>query len=248
MRVLVTRSGQGGLRLAAALRGRGADVIHYAPVIPGPVDDPRRLQQHLRDSLPCELLVAPSAEALRQLVALLGAEALQHAELIVPGPGTAAAARSLGLGPCHYPLHQGTSEEILKLPVLAQVAGKRVLIAAAAEGRGLIADALARRGALVQCLAVYQRRLFAPSPAVLQALCQPEPLISLLASGGALEALRTQLPEACWERVSQAPMIAPSERVARLAQVAGCVDVHAAAGADDQAMLGSLLALCPELS
>lgn len=248
MRVLVTRSGRSGVRLVAALNRLGADVIHYAPVLPGPVDQPRRLQQVLHNSLPCELLITPSAEALRQLVGLVGARALKHSEIIVPGPGTAAAAQSLGLQPCHYPLRQGTSERILELPVLSRVSGKRVLIAAAAGGRRLIAEELARRGALVQLLEVYQRRLVAPSPSILQALHEPGPMISLLASGGALEALRSQLPAACWQRLSLAPMIAPSERVAGLALAAGCVEVHAAAGADDQSMLASLVSLCPQLA
>lgn len=248
MRVLVTRSGKGGLQLAEALSERGADVIYYVPVVPGPVDKPGKLREVLERILPCDLLVAPSAEALRQLIALLGAPALRRAEIVVPGAGSADVAQSLGLQPCHYPVQHGTSEQILELPVLSQVAGKRVLIAAAAGGRRLIAHELARRGARVQFVEVYQRRLVAPVPQVLQALRAADPMITLLASGGALEGLRTQLPADCWQKLSRAPMIAPSERVAELARVAGCTDVHAAAAADDQAMLACLVRLCPELS
>lgn len=247
LRILVTRSGESGVQLGARLAALGLRVVRYAPVEPGPVDDTQALGQKLLAVLPVDILLVPSAEALRQLAVLLDPPSWGAALTVVPGPGTAAVARRLGFTRVRFPLDEGSSERILELPDLAEVGGKRVLIAAAAGGRKLIETSLAQRGAVVATLEVYQRRLVPPGAGIIQALAQPEPVVTLLASGGALEALRCQLPEHCWQRLAAQPMIAPSSRVARLAEVAGCVEVSVAAAADDHSMLAELARLRPEL-
>lgn len=246
MRVLVTRSGEQGRQLAARLAASGFQVIHYAPVEPGPLGEPETLRRRLHECLPVDILVTPSAEALRQIHALLESRLPLDTLVVAPGPGTAAVATALGFGQVRYPQLEGSSERILELPELLDVAGKRVLIAAAAGGRHMIEQELRRRAALVQRLEVYARRRVAATDRIVQELRSSEALISLLASGGALEALQQQLPEDCWRRLAAQPMIAPSVRVADLALAAGCSAVHAASAADDGAMLAVLGQLCPE--
>lgn len=247
-RILITRSGNGGRQLAKLLAERDVPVTHYAPVQLEAMADQSATRAQIQQCLPVDVLVAPSAEALRQLASLLEPEQLGDPLIVVPGPGTAKIGAQLGFRRIRFPAHAGTSEQILALPELQDVAGSRILIAAAAGGRDLIETRLRARGAAVKRLNVYRRLAVPPAPAVVDQLSLDTPMISLLASGGALLGLRQQLPEACWRAVAAQPMIAPSPRVAGMARAAGCARVVVAGGADDRSMLAALGTLCPSLA
>lgn len=246
-RILVTRSGVGGRQLAAVLEDHGVPVIHYAPVRLDAPADPAATRKQLLDCLPIDVLVAPSAEALRQLAELVTHPELGAPLIVVPGPGTASTGARLGFSGIRFPDRAGDSEHILNLPELKQVAGARVLIAAAAGGRDLIETRLRERGAEVRRLEVYRRVATLPAPEVIDRILDEDPLITLLASGGALLGLKQQLPQTCWQTVAAQALVAPSPRVAELAIEAGCARVSVAAGADDGAMLAALRTLCPWL-
>ncbi|NDY94456.1 uroporphyrinogen-III synthase [Wenzhouxiangella limi] len=238
--ILVTRSGDDGARLCRALQAHDFRARHFAPVrLDGP-EDPERCRRELLSALPCDRLIVPSAEALRQAAALVGVEPLAGIALIVPGAGTARIARALGFTNVSHPASGGTSEQILRLPCLREADGLRVLVLAAAGGREALGRELDRRGATVQRLHVY-RRLRQPIPSKLQAelLGCPE-VITLLASGGALAALEAALGPAAWTHLASGLMIAPSPRVATLARAAGGDQVELADGADDASMLRAL--------
>ncbi|MFW5816495.1 MAG: uroporphyrinogen-III synthase [Wenzhouxiangella sp.] len=238
--ILVTRSGEQGLRLCRWLQEKGLRAAHFAPVALAGPEDPQACRLELLSALPCDRLIVPSAEALRQAVALVGREALTGTTLIVPGPGTARLARELGFERVDFPPSGGTSEQILSLPSLQQVSGLRLLVLAAAGGRQTLGRELAGRGAKVRRLHVY-RRLSQPIPARLEAdlLASPE-VITLLASGGAMGALEAALGSAAWTHLAGGLMIAPSLRVATLARAAGAGRVEVADGADHDAMLRAL--------
>lgn len=238
--ILVTRSGGEGRQLARALQDQGLRAEHFAPVALAGPEDPEACRLELLSALPCDRLIVPSAEALRQAVALVGSEPLAANALIVPGPGTARVARELGFDRVDFPPSGGTSEHILRLPSLHEVSGLRLLVLAAAGGRETLGRELARRGAQVQRLHVY-RRLSQPIPPRLEAdlLASPE-LITLLASGGALGALEAALGSAAWAHLACGLMIAPSVRVATLARAAGAARVELADGADHDSMLRAL--------
>ena len=238
--ILVTRSGPDGQALCRHLRAQQLPACHFSPVALAGPEDPVDCRDQLLAALPVDRVVAPSAEALRQCAGLVGADTLDHAVVIVPGAGTARQARSLGFDRVAYPAAGGTSEDILELPELQQMAGQRVLILAAAGGRRQIERTLAERGAEVHRLHVYQRLRQLPPPGMesrLQAAADP---IVLLASGGALEALQTVLSPACWQHLRSGLVVAPSMRVARLASAAGWQQVAVATGADHAAMLTAL--------
>ncbi|MFP4209288.1 MAG: uroporphyrinogen-III synthase [Wenzhouxiangella sp.] len=238
--VLVTRFGPEGDRLARILSDQGLPAAHFAPVeLAGP-EDPAACRARLLALLPCDRLIVPSAEALRQAVVLVGVVPLAELPLIVPGAGTARAARELGFVDVSYPDRGGTSEDILDLPQLDAVDGLKVLVLAAAGGRRDIGRELARRGATVERLHVY-RRLPADPPAGLESrlLACTDP-VTLLASGGALAGLEAALGPAAWSHLLTGLMVAPSARVAVLARAAGADRVETATGADHAAMLQAL--------
>jgi uroporphyrinogen-III synthase len=238
--ILVTRSGNEGRELCRLLASGSCRVEHFAPVTLAGPEHPGRCRRQLLSALPCDHLIAPSAEALRQAVDLVGIEQLARLSLIVPGEGTARIARALGFHDVNHPQLGGTSEDILRLPELEAVHGRRVLVLAAAGGREEIGRELTRRGAVVERLHVY-RRMRQPIPKALEVklLQCPDP-ITLLASGGALAALKEALEPATLDHLIAGLMIAPSARVADLARAAGGVKVEAAEGADHESMLRAL--------
>lgn len=245
--VLITRTGADGRRLVERLQPR-VPVIHYAPVQLEGMPKAAATRDRLLDCLPVDILIAPSAEALRRLAELVPPAQLALPLVVVPGAGTARVGRQLGFERIRYPARMGDSEHILALAELQDVAGARVMIAAAAGGRDLIATRLRQRGATVLPLEVYQRTAVPPTRAQIERLRQAQSLITLLASGGALLGLREQLPRDCWQTLIAQPLIAPSPRVATMAKDAGCVSVAMAGGADDEAMLDALVRVCPSLA
>ena len=240
-RLLVTRSGPAGQRLADRLRAAGLDTVWYSPVRLVGVSQPAELRRRLEALLPADVLVVPSPEALRRLAEMKPPHTLGQTPLVVPGPGSADLARELGFLSVRSPDSAGTSEDMLELPELSAVAGQRILILAAAGGRRLIEQTLAERGAEVHRLHIYRREAVPPQPDVTGLLSVAEDLVTLLGSGGALAGLADQLEAPAWGAIQRGLVIAPSQRVAEEAMARGCGRVEAATGADDQAMLEALL-------
>ena len=238
--ILVTRTGEEGQSLADSLRAAQLQVRHFAPVVLAGPEDEAVCRQALLAALPVDLLVAPSAQALRESIALVGIDILADLALVVPGRGTAEVARALGFRRVMHPTGGGTSEEILALPALQQVEGRRVLILAAAGGRTVIQQRLAERGAAVERLHVYRRLPQSVPEALAAELGTAADPIVLLASGGALQALFGTLARSTWSQLCAGLMIAPSERVAAQAREYGAEHVVSAAGADHQSMLRAL--------
>ncbi len=238
--VLVTRSRPGALGLARKLAAAGFDPLVCPPLRLEATEHPAITAAALRAALPVDVLIITSPFALDQTISLLGPDLLAETPVVVPGPGTAARARRLGLKRALCPSHGSDSEAMLALPVLRAVRGRRVLILAAAGGRQRLARTLTGRGAEVSSCLVY-RRLAEPLPWDLPArIAAASILVTLAASAAALLGLWRQLDGAGRDRLAKAPVIVPSRRVARLARRLGCQLVTPATGADDAALLAAL--------
>jgi uroporphyrinogen-III synthase len=237
---LVTRTNPDGQSLLQKLGELGEDAVHCPPVrLSGP-DDPGSVAAQLLELLPVDRIIATSAEALRQAVALIGPTAFADTPTVVPGPGTARVARQLGLSKLAFPEQGGTSEAMLTLPELDQVNNFKVLILAAAGGRRLLESRLRERSARVKRVHVYQRH-DQPLPDDLEdRILVSNDLVTLISSGGALEALHRQLSKNAWHQLAAGRVVVPSERVMQLACKLDCQQVINALGADDAAMLRSL--------
>ena len=240
--VLVTRSRPAGQLLQQALQDAAWPAVDACPLRLTAAASPDRLQRAFEQLLPIDLMILTSAEGLRRSVALFGADRMSQCPIIVPGPGSRSLAIELGLTGVVAPAWAGSSEDMLALPELREVAGKRALILAALGGRRLLEAELARRGAEVHRLHVYRRRGRALPPSTLRAIDQCRRPLTLLASAGALIELHRQLDPVHWQRLQEGWMLAPSERVAAMAAELGCEQVFLAGGADDAAMLAALRA------
>ena len=159
-RVVVTRARAQASGLAATLRGLGADVIE-APAIriePRPVDgDVARAADEMA-SYDVVCLTSPNGvELLFDALAARGrdARALAGATVAAIGPGTARELAARGIRADVVP-ERSVAEELLAELGRLDLAGKRVLVARAADARDVLPDGLRERGAEVDVVALYE--------------------------------------------------------------------------------------------
>jgi uroporphyrinogen-III synthase len=134
-----------------------------------------------------------------------------------------------------------SSEGLLAVPALQQVAQQRVLIIKGEGGRATLAEELGRRGAAVDELACYRRSVPTLQPGALGAqLARWGIDVILLSSGEGLANLQVLLSPAETSKLKQIGVIVPSQRVAHMAQVAGFKRIAIAENASDAAMLQAL--------
>jgi uroporphyrinogen III methyltransferase/synthase len=158
-RVVVTRARAQASGLAATLHDLGADVIE-APAIriePRAVDGPvARAVDEIGDyDIVC--LTSPNgADLLFDALAAGGrdARALAGTTVAAIGPGTARALERRGIRPDIVP-ERSIAESLLEALAETDLAGRRALIARAAEARDVLPDGLHERGAEVDVVALY---------------------------------------------------------------------------------------------
>jgi uroporphyrinogen III methyltransferase / synthase len=158
-RVAVTRARAQASVLAARLRDLGAEVVE-TPAIriePRPVDG--EIAAAI-DSLPGYALACfTSANGVRRFFAALtekglDARALAGSIVAAIGPGTARELEQHGVRADVVP-SRSIAEELVEALVDTPVAGRRVLVARAGEGREVLPEALRERGAEVDDVAFY---------------------------------------------------------------------------------------------
>ena len=136
-----------------------------------------------------------------------------------------------------------TSEGLLALPSLQQVAGQRVLIIKGEGGRGALAAELGHRGARVDALACYRRVIPEFERGELaQKLSLWDIRLVMISSGEGLANLLALLSPAETTKFVAITLLVPSPRVAEMAQAAGFERVITADNASDSAMLRALAA------
>jgi uroporphyrinogen-III synthase len=134
-----------------------------------------------------------------------------------------------------------SSEGLLALPYLRNVEGQRVLIIKGEGGRDALRTELSQRGALVDELACYRRRVpDVPEGALAQQITQWEIDVIMLSSGESLANLLLLLSPAETTKFKPVGLVVPSERVADMARQAGFEHIVTAANASDTAMLRAL--------
>lgn len=240
-RILVTRSGADGQRLAQKVERLGCLAIHCPAVILTGPDNPDSVRRAILRQPKPDGVIITSPAGLVEAVSLLGVPWFNRQLLVVPGEATAKRARALGVVQLASPPGAGDSEAMLDLPALSRVAGQHWMILAAEGGRRLLEQVLLERGARVTRHHVY-RRLPASMPhSAADVLAAREPLIVLLASAGALDWMQTMVDHDTWAYLSRQRVVAPSRRVATRARRAGCERVVQAGGADDASMLKAVV-------
>ena len=164
-------------------------------------------------------------------------------KLYAVGPTTAGVLKEFGLT-VEYPEGRMSSEALLELDSLKQVANKKALIVRGVGGRELLATDLRERGAQVDYLEIYRRECPAYKTGELRQLLDKHlPDAIVVTSAEALENLKGLLErDGC--SLSDTPLFVSSERIAEIASKSGFSNTVTMSGADDEAIIQSLETNC----
>ena len=236
VRVLICRPEPEASRLAAAFRLTGARARTLPVMERVPLEETPEQRQTILDLDLYQHVIAVSPYAARQLLERIDTWWPQFPTGVRwygVGASTAAVLADAGLDPQHPP--QGfTSEALLALPGLQQLAHEKVLLARGDQGRELIRETLQQRGARVTVLPLYRRQPAAPARGRLtEDLDRFEPDVVIVLSGETLNnfiALSKNSSHTCRKSL----LLVPTERVAHQARDAGFERVVCASGMADE--------------
>ncbi len=244
--VLVTRPSSQQQAMQQAIESRGGAVVSlplieiHALTNPKPVRD---LKDKVLQLDSYRLLIFVSTNAVQ-----FGGEAINNywpqfplgIDVIAVGPSTAEATRKLLGCEVVQPTSGMTSEDILQLRQMKNVAGKKVAIVRGQGGRELLAETLKQRGAFVDYLEAYSRKAVNySSKDFCDKLVAGRVNVLTVSSGESLDRLISLLADNKG-LTEQLMLVAPSQRVAQQAEDTGFARVYNARGAAPASFVAAL--------
>jgi uroporphyrinogen-III synthase len=245
MTILVTRPEPAASELVSRLQTLGQQAWSLPLIGFAPGDDLDNLPRLLADLRPGDLIFMLSQQVIRFAhPALLHAATTWPADVVyyAIGRSTALAFHTLSGLQVTWPDAQETSEALIALNTLQQIAGKRALILRGNSGRELLADTLISRGAAVTFAECYQRCPQHYDGAIEGRRWRDRGITTLVVtSGEMLQQLFSLFPAIDREEwLLNCRLIVVSERLATLAAELGWQDIQVADGADNDALLRKL--------
>ncbi|MGM0637126.1 MAG: uroporphyrinogen-III synthase [Pseudomonadota bacterium] len=244
--VVITRPGERGDVLAAAIEASGLPVIRLEAlrleVLP---ESPEQRAAWLDlDQFRRIVVVSPfAAECFAEALDRYWPQLPVGIDYYAVGAATADTLHQrLGVR-VHIPpaaAGEDTSEALLRLGSLQRLAGEKILLVAGEGGRPLLAETLTARGARVTRLAVYCRTPLPPSLDMQYRLSQGNFRALVVSSGEILE----HLARWCQGAALNQPLIVSSTRLATLASKLGFHAPVVASGATPTALTVALTAAC----
>jgi uroporphyrinogen-III synthase len=216
LRVLVTRPAAQAEPLCQLLEARGATPLRLPLQSIEPVRQPAIAARALVQARGADAWIFTSTNAVTHARRLDGG---RWPRTIAVGAATAAALRQLG---CDVDLPDGafTSEALLALPALRDVAGRRHAIVTGEGGRDALESTLRARGSEVEVIAVY-RRVNLPHDPVGAARLVADADVAIITSGEALARLLALMPAEGEAPLRRLPLVVPSQRVVEQARRLG---------------------------
>ena len=209
--VLVTRPRTQATELVDAIEAQGGTAYCF-PVIEIAAFEELDIRNSVARLGKADIVVFVSRNAVEH-----GIHFAEDAEIAVIGPATARAVEAAGRVVDIQPADGFDSEHLLAEPRLHDVAGQHVRIVRGNSGRELLADELKARGAIVEYLSVYERRLptvSAETAADLEARWrQGQITVVTVMSVESLANLVDLLPNWCAAQLESTPLVTPSGRV-----------------------------------
>lgn len=245
MTILVTRPSPAGEQLVTRLRALGR-VAYHAPLIDfSPGRDLPKLPELLQDMQAGDLVFALSQNAVRYANPLLKRNKLSwpvKLSYYAIGRTTALALHTASRLHVTFPPMGETSEMLLSLPLLQNLAGKKALLLRGNGGRELLGASLAERGAAVTFCECYQRSPIYYDGSEQSAHWQRAGVdILVVTSGEMLQQIYTLVPDyyrSSW--LLRCRLIVVSDRLAALATQMGWTEVRVAENADNDALTRAL--------
>jgi len=209
--VLVTRPRIQASELVSAIESAGGSAFCF------PVIDIVPRDENVVDAQAAELAKPDIVVFVSRNAVEYGLRYTDSGKIAVIGPATAAAIQAAGRIVDIQPATGFDSEHLLDEPAFRDVDGKHVRIIRGSKGRELLADELTARGAVVDYLSVYERRL--PDVAA-QTLAdiesrwrQGDIAVITVMSVQSLQNLVALLPDWCESQLESTPLVTPAGRV-----------------------------------
>lgn len=156
LRIVVTRAAHQAEELAGPLRERGADVLLLPMIAIAPPADLRALEQAAAQVDRFDWIVFTSANAIATFAGMLGRTPSElQARIATVGSATRVAAERAGFAVSVTP-EKFVAEALLDSFGAEDLAGKQILIPAAAVTRAVVAPGLRARGATVEVVEAYR--------------------------------------------------------------------------------------------
>lgn len=238
MRLIVTRPAAQAAAWVDGLRTLGAEAEALPLIEIAPPADPAPVHAAWRRLRELHTVMFVSANAVQQWFALApeAADWPAGVRAAATGPGTAAALRDAGVPTASIDqpateARQFDSEALWQRLAGQDWRGRRVLVVRGEDGRDWLADQWQSRGARLEFVAAYRRRLPQPDDAqralLQQVLAAPSANAWVFSSSQAIDHLQAWVPGHDWSAavaLASHPRIAAAARGAgfgRVAQVAG---------------------------
>ncbi len=209
--VLVTRPRTQAAELVSAIEQQGGDAFCF-PVIDIVALDENRVAAEASALPRPDVTIFISRNAVEYGMKYSGG-----GKIAVIGPATAQAVRSAGRVVDIEPQDGYDSEHLLAEPVFDDIEGHNVRIIRGGKGRELLASELQKRGANVDYLSVYERRLPVVSSdmmAELEARWRSGNIsVITVMSVQSLQNLVELLPDWCRNQLESTPLVTPAGRV-----------------------------------
>ena len=159
-KILVTRPESQAEKLAHGIQALGGIPIVLPCIIIAAPDSLTSLLQATEELSSFDIAVFISPNAVDQTVPLLKQSwpsLPKHLKIACVGSGTAKALADYQITVDFYPKARFNSEELITLPELQNIAGKRIVLFKGEGGKPLLADTLQQRGAIVHKAIAYKR-------------------------------------------------------------------------------------------
>lgn len=237
--IVVTRPARQAAAFAQKLAALGASPILFpAIVIHPPVDRAALDAVHARlHDYDFALFVSANAV---EYGAPIASRWPAHLRAFAPGPGTAEALATIGIGHVRIPLTTLDSEGLLALPELADVRGRRMIVFRGVGGRDQLAETLRVRGAYVDEISCYWR---APpssgAKGLIEALREGRVHAVTVTSSEGLDNLWSVLGDDGCPLLAQVPVFVPHPRIGDHARALGLRVIETAGG--DAGLIAGLL-------
>lgn len=225
--VLVTRPRQQSAELVDEIERRGGRAIVF-PSIDIVARDRESVENDVAQLSPADITIFISRNAVD-----CGID-YADGDIAAIGPATAAAINSAGRRVSIQPISGFDSEHLLEEVAFSDMRGKTVRIIRGNRGREVLAQTLTERGADVEYLSTYERRLPCYTQNVLDDLenhwRQGRIDAVVIMSVESLANLQSLLPDWCRRQLPNTPLVTPAARVLKeaLNRVPGCTVLLAA--------------------
>lgn len=262
--VLLTRPALQGVNLRRKIEESGGQVVNLPlleidPLVDKPSIDRIKTQIMGLDQYDTAVFISTNAASLgMDWISQYWPQLPIGLEAYAVGPSTAEILRQF-TWPVHVSTSGVTSEHLLALPGLQDMRGRRVALFRGQGGRELLADSLRERGARVQYIELYQRRV--PNydrQETLDRIASKGTNVAVLTSMQILESFlqllglretgvssdqesRDKADVALLSLLETLIVVVPSSRIKQIAEAAGFQHVIEASGADDESILRSLI-------